>query len=168
MLNWIKAAGFVPSDPELFEELIHTFSLAMAQSSTLSASLATFFQAKRRESVLSHFPPHIGDHFKSQLAASSFAGPHLFEDAVLKRVASESREDSAVASNVALTKAVSLPIFGAGRAARKASSEQSSASAPSTSSYRGRGRGSLPVFRGRGQGQKRKAGSDSQLSLIHI
>ena len=50
--------------------------------------------------------------------------------------------------------AVSLPMFGAGKGDRKASSDPSSSAAPSAPPPRGRGRG----FLFRGLHQKRKAG----------
>ena len=106
--------------------------------------------------MLSHFPPHIGDHFRSQLAASSFSSPSLFEDEVLNRVMSESREDQSVSSCVSLAQAVSFPVFGAGKFARKASSDQASAAASPLAAPGGRGRG-CGSDRGRGGGYKRKA-----------
>ena len=76
------------------------------------------------------------------MAASSFAGPNLFEDSVLDKVLAESREDSAVSANLALVEAVSFPVFGAAKSGQKASSDQSSAAASSSSASCGRGRGS--------------------------
>ena len=64
LLNWLKQENFVPSDTVLFEELVQAFSLSMRGSTSSLASLATFCQAKRREAVLSHFPAHIGSHFR--------------------------------------------------------------------------------------------------------
>ena len=142
LLNWLKQESFVPSDLILFDELVQAFSLAMVGSSSSLASLAAFFQAKRRGCVLSHFPAHIGVHFHSLLAASSFDGPNLFEEEVLSRVLAESREDSAVSANLALVKAVSFPVFGAAKSGWKASSDQSSSAASSAAASRGRGRDS--------------------------
>ena len=94
LFNWLKQEAFIPSDPVLFDELVQAISLSMVGSSSSLASLATFFQVKRRECLLSHFPPHIGTHFHSLLAASSFSGVHLFDGEVLTRVLAESRDDS--------------------------------------------------------------------------
>ena len=69
--------------------------------------------------MLSHFPPHVGDHFKT-LQASSFDGPNLFDDEVLSKGLAESREDSMVSVNIAIAKAVTFPVFGAGMAGQKA------------------------------------------------
>ena len=153
LINWVKEEGFAPSEPILFDELVQAFSLSMVNTTTSVASLATFFKGKRREGILSHFPANIGKHFKDQLLASSFDGDELFEEEVLRRVLSESCEDSFLSANMALTKAVSLPVFGGGKAGGKASTAQSSSSTGnSTSASGGRGRG-----RGHYRGQKRKA-----------
>ena len=133
LLNWLKQEAFAPSDAVLFEEPVQVFSLSVV---TFMSSLATLCQAKRREAVLSHFPAHISSHFRSSLV-SSFTGPYLFDEEALLRVLAASREDSAVSANVALVKAVSFPVFGAGKSDRKASFDQSSAIS------RGRGRGSI-------------------------
>ena len=89
------------------------------------------------EAVLSHFPAHIGPHFPAHLASSSFEDPYLFNDKALSQVLTASCEDSAVSANIALTKAVSFPVFGVGKPDQ--SSNASSSSAPS----QGRGRGSV-------------------------
>ena len=132
----------------------------MVNSTSSLASLVTYFKAKRREAILSHFPANVGKHFRTQLQASSFDGEFLFEDSVLQRILVESREDSAVSANVALTKVINLPVFGAGKTASKASTEQSSSASGTTATppvftYRGRGRGA-------GRGQKRKNNNNSQ------
>ena len=113
------------SSSVLFEELVQAFSLDMVPSTSSSSSLATFCQAKHREAMLSHFPAHIGSHFRVQLASSSFNGLFLFDDEVLLTVLTASREDSAVSTNIALTKAVSFA-FGAGKSDWKASSDRTS------------------------------------------
>ena len=143
VLNWLKEESFVPSDPVLFEELVQAFSLAMVSSTSSSSSLGTFCQAKRREAVLSHFPARIGPHFWAHLASSSFEGPYLFNDESLSQVLTASREDSAVSANIALTKAASFPVFGAGKSDRKASSDRSSNASSSSAPSWGRGRGSV-------------------------
>ena len=63
----------------------------MVGSTASLASMATFYQARWREAVLSHFPAHVGSHFRALLSASSLAGPNLFEDSVLDKVLAESR-----------------------------------------------------------------------------
>ena len=59
LLHWLKELSFMPPDSALFEQLKQSLSLSFVAS---SVSLATFFQAKRREGVLSHFPSHVGLH----------------------------------------------------------------------------------------------------------
>ena len=115
ILTWLKQEGFQPSDASLFKELVPVFSACMVGSTASLASMATFCQARLREAVLSHFPAHVGSHFRALLAASSFARPNLFEDSVLDKVLAESREDSAVSANLALVKAVYFPVFGAAK-----------------------------------------------------
>ena len=98
-------------------------------ASTSSCALASYIQAKRREGILSHFPSHVGTHFRKYLAASSFAGPFLFSEDVLARVIAASREDSHLDAQLSIAKAFKLPVFrGAGHSDRKASSSQRSES----------------------------------------
>ena len=118
-------------------------SLVTAANS--ASGLAAFMLAKRRKGVLSHFPSHVGAHFKKDLAAASFGGPHVFDDEVLARVIAASREDSHLDAQLSIDKAFTLPVFRAEakNTGQKASSGQgSSASSTSTSGFRGRGRGS--------------------------
>ena len=104
---------------------------------------------------MSHFPSHIGKHFRNELAASPLEGSLLFGDQVLVKVSGESLVDSTLNAQLTIAKAaVSLPVFGAGKGDRKASSDSSSSAAPSAPPQRGRGRG----FLFRGLRQKRAAG----------
>ena len=64
LLHWLKELGFVPPDPTLFEQIVQSLSLSFVGAASSSAALATYFQAKRREGVLSHFPSHVGLHFR--------------------------------------------------------------------------------------------------------
>ena len=63
LLHWLRELGFVPLDSALFEQLVQLLSLPFIGASSSSAALATFFQAKHCEGVLSHFPLHVGLHF---------------------------------------------------------------------------------------------------------
>ena len=73
LLHWLKELNFLPPDASLFARLIQNLSLAFVNASSSSASLAAYVQAKCREGVLSHFPSHVGIHFRKDLASSSFA-----------------------------------------------------------------------------------------------
>ena len=143
--HWLKEFNFVPPNAFLIAHLIQNLLLALVNASSSSASLAAYVQAKRREGVLSHFPSHVGIHFRKDLAASSFAGPFLFDDEVLARIIASSREDSHLDAQLSIAKAFKLPVFwGAGNADRKASSNQRSEASPSSSSVpRGRGGSNL-------------------------
>ena len=98
---------------------------------------------------LSHFPANIGKNFKDRLQASNFDSEFLFDEGVLQKVLSESREDSAMSANLALSKAISLPVFGGSKATGKASTGQSSTAHTSAPKHNYRGKG-------RGRGTKRK------------
>ena len=100
LLHWLKELGFEAPDPSLFGQLVQEVS-----GSLVTAGLAAFMLAKRREGVLSHFPPHVGAHFKKDLASSSFSGPHVFDDEVLTRVIAASREDSHLDAQLSVAKA---------------------------------------------------------------
>ena len=158
-LHWLKELGFVPPDPAIFEQLVQALSLSLVGSVSSSAALATYFQAKQRDGVLSHFPAHVGFHFHRDLASSSFSGPDLFDEEVLARVIAASRETTHLDAQLSLAKVFSLPVFrGARSSDRKASSGQNSAAAASpVSAPRGRGRGSSESQNG-----KRKASSSPE------
>ena len=144
LLHWLKELGFEAPDPSLFGQLVQEVSGSLVTSANLASGLAAFMLAKRRESVLSHFSPHVGSHFRKDLA-SSFSGPHVFNDEVLARVIAASREDSHLDAQLSIAKALTLPVFRADtkNPGRKASSGQdSSVSSASSSGFRGRGRGS--------------------------
>ena len=147
LLCWLKELGLEPPAPALFDQLIQSFSLSMVSSTSMSAALATFMQAKRREAYLSHFPPHVAAHFKAQLAASDFSSSGLFDEDTLASVLAATREDSQLEAQLAMAKAFSFPVFG--KAIKKAADPSASASA-SAPAQRGKGRGA-------GKGYKRKA-----------
>ena len=145
LLPWLKELGFEAPDPSLFGQLVQEVSGSLVTAANSASGLAAFMLAKRREGVLSHFPLHAGPHFKKDLAAASFNGPHVFDDEVLPRVIAASREDSHLDAQLSIAKAFTLPVFRAEakNTGWKASSVQgSSVSSASTSGFRGRGRGS--------------------------
>ena len=115
----LEAGKLVALSRQLLRVTVCVFLALLCLANSSLASLATFFQAKRRECVLSHFPAHIRAHFCSLLAVSSCDGPNLFEEEVLSRVLAESREDSTVSANLASVKAVSFPVFGAAKSGRR-------------------------------------------------
>ena len=137
LLHWLKALGFEVPDPNLFGQLVQEVSGSLVTAANSASGLAVFMLAKRRESVLSHFPSHVGSHFKKDLASSSFSGLHVFDDEVLARVIATSREDSHLDAQLSIAKAFTLPVFcaEAKNPGRKASSAQGSSA--STSGFRG-------------------------------
>ena len=150
LLHWLKELGFEAPDPSLFGQLVQEVSGSLVTAANSASGLAAFMLAKRREGVLSHFPSHVGAHFKKDLAASSFDGPHVFDDEVLARVIVASREDSHLDAQLSIAKAFTLPVFHAEakNTGQKASSGQgSSASSASTSGFQGRGRGRIQEVR---------------------
>ena len=145
LLQWLKELGFEAPDSGLFGQLVQEVSGSLVTAANSASGLATFMLAKRREGVLSHFPSHVGAHFKKDLAASCFSGPHVFDDEVLAKVIAASREDSHLDVQLSIPKAFTLPVFHAEakNTGQKASTGQgSSASSASSSGFRGRGRGS--------------------------
>ena len=80
LLQWLKELGFEALDPSLFGQLVQEVSGYLVTAANSASGLAAFMLAKRREGVLSHFPKHVGPHFKKDLAASSFNGSHVFDD----------------------------------------------------------------------------------------
>ena len=129
--------GVQPPAPALFDQLIQSFSLSQVTVANSLASASTFLQAKRREAVLSHFPAHIGQHFKSKLASSSFEGKFLFEEAVLSSVTSEAKDDQDWSTQVKMAKAFTLPAFGSVVLGKG----KSAATPPPPAPNRGRGKG---------------------------
>ena len=138
--------------------MIQAFSLSMVNSTNALANLSTFFQAKRREATLTHFPGHIGEHHKAQLQASAYGGSQLFEEDVLTRVLSESREDSAVSANVALIKGFTFPIFGKKAQEQKASSP---VVPRGQGGQRGKGKGGFSGYKCKAQSQSQSQSNQS-------
>ena len=133
LLHWLKELGFEAPDPGLVGQLVQEVFGSLVTTANSASGLAAFMLAKRREGVLSHFPSHVGAHFKEDLAAVSFNGPHAFYDEVLARVIAASGEDSHLDAQLSIVKAFTLPVFRAEakNTGRKASSGQgSSASSP--------------------------------------
>ena len=140
LLHWLKELGLKAPDPSLFSQLVQEVSGSLVPTANSASGLATFMLAKRREGVLSHFPLHVGAHFKKNLA-SSYGGPHVFDDEVLARVIATSREDSNLDAQLSIAKAFTLPVFrtDAKKPGWKASSGQDSSAY--SSGFCGRGRG---------------------------
>ena len=112
LLHWLKELGFEGPDPGLSGQLVQV-SGSLVTAANSASGLAAFMLAKRREGVLSHFPSHVGPHFKKDLAAS-------YSPVIVAVFRAEAKN-----------------------AGRKASSGQSSsACSASTSGFWGRGRGS--------------------------
>ena len=140
LLHWLKELGFEEPDPGLFGQLVQEVSGSLVTAANSASGLAAFMLAKRKDGVLSHFPLHVGPHFKKDLAASSFDGPYVFDDGVLASVIAASREDSHLDAQLSIAKAFTLPVFRAeaNNSGRKASSGQSSSAfSASTSGFRG-------------------------------
>ena len=137
----MKELGFEAPDPNLFGQLVQEVLGSLLTAASSASGLAVFMLAKRREGVLSHFPSHVGAHFKRDLASSSFSGPHDFDDKVLARLIAASREDSHLDAQLSIAKAFTLPAFRAEvkNPGQKASSAQGSSA--STSGFRGKGQG---------------------------
>ena len=153
LLHWLKELGFEAPDPSLFGHLVQEVFGSLVTAANSASGLAAFMLAKRREGVLSHFPSHVAPHLKKDLAASSFNGPHVFDDEVFARVIAASKEDSHLDAQLSIAKAFTFPVFRAEaeNTLRKASSSQGSSA--STSGFRSRDRGSDSG------GSKRKASS---------
>ena len=111
LLHWLKELGFEAPDPGLFGQLVQEVSGSLVTAANSASGLAAFMLAKRREGVLSHFPSHVGPHFKKDLAASSFNGPYVLDDEVLASVIAASREDSHLDAQLSIAKAFTLPVF---------------------------------------------------------
>ena len=113
LFHWLKDLGFEAPDPSLFGQLVQEVSGSLVTAANSTSGLAAFMLGKRREGVLSHFPPHVGSHFKKDLA-SSFSVPHVFDDEVLARVTAGSREDSHLDAQLSISKAFTLYVFHCG------------------------------------------------------
>ena len=77
LLHWLKALEFEAPDPSLFGQLVQEICGSLVTAANSASGLAVFMLAKRREGVLSHFPSHVGPHFKKYLAVAYFNGPHV-------------------------------------------------------------------------------------------
>ena len=64
LLHWLKELGFSAPDPSLFGYLVQEIRGSMVTAANSVAALSTYLVAKRMEGILSHFPSHVGSHFR--------------------------------------------------------------------------------------------------------
>ena len=65
LLSQLKADGFSPSDPSLFEKAMSPISFTLASQTSLAAAMAEFMVTNRFSRFL--FPPHRNENFWSPL-----------------------------------------------------------------------------------------------------
>ena len=151
LIHTINANGFVPQEPNLFQELISSLTFSLVTSTRLSSSSINFMQSKRRESILSHFPSHVADCHKTDLLASPMSKKSLFGSKDLGRIIGEVKEDSSTKpSSLWLPLFLFLPSLGQLLEVRP--HLQGLLREGGRVDFRGRGRD----FSGLGRGQKRK------------
>ena len=138
VLKLVKEGGFEPQDPSLFDALIYSLTLSIVNNLSVSSSLASYFQLKRREGYLSHFPLHVAPFFRQELLSSPLDSSVLFDPSVFDRIVREVKDDSSTSASVRIA---SLPSFSALRASRKASSGGVAVEKDQAVSSFGRGRG---------------------------
>ena len=59
LLGYVHQEGFAPRDPALFNQMISSLSMGLAQQSNAAAAGSSFMCLKRRSLYLSHLPPHF-------------------------------------------------------------------------------------------------------------
>ena len=163
LIKVLNGCGFEPEDPIVFEGIIYNLTLGLINSTSISSSVSSFLQLKRREGLLSHLPPHVVSCHREDLLASPLSSPLLFDPETLTRVIQEVKDDSSTSTMVSVSRMVSLPSFSAMRSSRKASSGVPAAGRDQVASGSGRGRGRGQQNQGQavGRGVKHKAGNFS-------
>ena len=68
LLGLIRRDGYLPSDPLLFQQLVRSVSMGLANQANFAASYTTFFVKKRRDLLLSYLPPVFQDVQKKALS----------------------------------------------------------------------------------------------------
>ena len=106
----LKAEGFSPADPSLFNKFVSSLAMGLAQQASLNSSGAAFCVAKRRQFYLSHLPAFIPNECKSVLLTSQVSlVDSLFDEEILKSVLSQARDSSTFKSHQALVDLASKP-----------------------------------------------------------
>ena len=67
LLGFIKRDGYKPSDQGLFEQLLSSVSIGLADLASSSASCVNFLTHKRRQFYVSHLPAYFPEPFKDAL-----------------------------------------------------------------------------------------------------
>ena len=68
LLGLIRRDGYLPSDPLLFQQLVRSVSMGLANQANFAASYTTYFVKKRRDLLLAHLPPVFQDVQKKALS----------------------------------------------------------------------------------------------------
>ena len=140
----------------LFRQAINSLHLVTDTLVKSTASISVALQVARRETYVSHLPPHYGRQMRSELTASPLDSSSLFDDVACRRLFASFKEDMAVSANINLSRVV--PSFSRQRGQPRFQQQQQRSpldQGPSTS-YSGQGRGFYRGRGGRGRGKKNK------------
>ena len=106
LLPQLKADGFSPSDPSLFDKTISSISSTLASQTSLAAAMAEFMVTKRRESLLSHVSLPLTAAQKQELLVTPGQDSSLFDQSLLERMSGQVKEDSFISTSMAMAKLV--------------------------------------------------------------
>ena len=100
LLSQLKADGFSPSDPSLFDKTISSISCTLAFQTSLAAAMAEFMVTKRRELLLSHVSLRLTAAQKRELLVTPGQILSLFDQSFLERVSGQVKEDSFISTSM--------------------------------------------------------------------
>ena len=103
LLAQLKDDGYRPSDPALFDKNISALSAALASQTMMAAGVTDFISSKRRESYLGHTACPLAKSQKRELLVTLGTGSLFFDQPLLKKIVSQLKENSLIASSVCLT-----------------------------------------------------------------
>ena len=139
LLAQLRDEGFKPADPGLFDKDISTLSASLASQTGLSTCISEFVRSKRRESFVAYTSCLITESVKRDLLVAPGTESLLFNQPLLEKVVSTTKEDSIIfstASLASISRAASRGRSGASGSGRYSSPLDFSC--PSTSGYRKR------------------------------
>ena len=110
ILAMLKQDGFQPSDPTLFNSALNFVSASLSQQARSASAGASFIQAKRRESLLTHTSIPVPEAQRRSLTLAPGSGTGLFNEDILSEVVAQVQRSSLISSNLAVSRS-----FGRGK-----------------------------------------------------
>ena len=108
VLGYVKREGFVAKDASLFEKLVSSVSIGLADTANAASSGVYFIGTKRRQFYISHLPAFFPAHHKRALLKAPLnLASYLFSEIDISNMLNVSHSTSSLKSQQALLEVVS-------------------------------------------------------------